>query len=72
MMRKATRASVIAAASCLALLGTGCINGQKPEPSPAKAEHPKAEHPKGEHPKGEHPKGEHPKGEHPKDDGANH
>ncbi len=73
MMRKATRAWVIAAAaSCIALLGTGCNNGQKAEPPPAKAEPTQDEHPKDEQSKDEHPQGEHPTDEHPKDDQPKH
>ncbi len=55
--------AIMAAAGCLALIGTGCESGQK---TGAGAEHPSAEHPtNGEHPKGEHPEGEHPQKEHP-------
>jgi hypothetical protein len=73
MLQRPIRAStIVAAASCLALLAAGCNGDNHAKAEPTKTEHPKAdaEHPK---PEGEHPKadGEHPKkeGEHPKGDG---
>lgn len=64
MMRRAIRVPVIlAAAGLVAVLGSGCRNGEK-------AEHPEEDHPQAEHPEGEEPEAEHPDEEHPEDEGG--